>query len=93
MSNLGSSTKDYIKKFKEKINKCVFSSSLPGSDCCVTCLVRFGGAGAVFPRLFVVRRIWTFAAIFPPVENVLSFDVVEPVSNIKENFVKKNKKI
>jgi len=26
-------------------------------------LVRFGGAGAVFPFLLVVRRIWTPAAL------------------------------
>lgn len=40
-----------------------------------THLVRFGGAGACLPRLFVVRLICTLA--LPLVENVLNFDVVE----------------
>lgn len=42
-------------------------------------LVRFGGAGACLPRLFVVRLICTLA--FPLVENVLNFDVVEQSKN------------
>lgn len=37
-------------------------------------LVRFGGAGAVFPRLFVVLRICTTELVFPVDENVLNFD-------------------
>lgn len=36
-------------------------------------LVRLGGAGAVLPFLFVVRRICTLT-LFPPVENVDSLD-------------------
>jgi hypothetical protein len=36
--------------------------------------VRFGGAGACFPLLFVVRRICTTEPDFPVDENVLSFD-------------------
>lgn len=47
-------------------------------------LVRLGGAGAVLPRLLVVRRICTLPLALPPVENVLSLDVVEPVSGSVE---------
>lgn len=36
-------------------------------------LVRFGGAGAVLPFLFVVRLICTLT-LLPPVENVDNFD-------------------
>lgn len=43
-------------------------------------LVRFGGAGAVLPFLFVVRRIWTFT-LLPPAENVDNLDDVDPGSD------------
>lgn len=39
-----------------------------------THLVRLGGAGAVLPRLFVVRLICTTEPDFPVDENVLIFD-------------------
>jgi hypothetical protein len=40
----------------------------------ISYLVRFGGAGACFPRLLVVRRICTTEFDFPVDENVLNFD-------------------
>lgn len=43
-------------------------------------LVRFGGAGAVFPFLFVVRRICTFALLHAAFVNVLNFDAVAALS-------------
>lgn len=66
-------------RLQETRRDSVFVRSLLCEQWCFAYLVRFGGAGAVLPRLLVVRRIWTLAC-FPPVENVLSFDVVEPVS-------------
>lgn len=53
-------------------------------------LVRFGGAGAVLPFLFVVRRICTFT-LLPPVENVDNFDDADPCS-LKKNKVFLNDK-
>lgn len=52
-----------------------------------THLVRLGGAGAVLPRLLVVRRICTLPFALQPVENVLSLDVVEPVSVQKQTQI------
>lgn len=52
----------------------------------LTNLVRFGGAGAVFPFLFVVLLICTIEPVLPVDENVLNFDD-EPVSE----FLKKKK--
>lgn len=46
-------------------------------------LVRFGGAGAVLPFLFVVRRIWTLALLV----NVLSLDVPVSVGEIITSLV------
>lgn len=46
---------------------------------CNTYLVRFGGAGAVLPFLFVVRRIWTLT-LFPLAENDDNFDDAVPGS-------------
>lgn len=43
-------------------------------------LVRFGGAGAVLPFLFVVRRICTLT-LLPPAENVDNLDDVDPGSD------------
>lgn len=45
----------------------------------LTDLVRFGGAGAVLPFLFVVLRICTLT-LLPPVENVDNFDEDVPRS-------------
>lgn len=47
-------------------------------------LVRFGGAGAVLPFLFVVRRICTFT-LLPLVENVDNFDDDVPRSACKKS--------
>lgn len=50
-------------------------------------LVRLGGAGAVFPRLFVVLLIWTIAdPDLHEEENVLSLDESEISYDLRRNL-------
>lgn len=56
-------------------------------------LVRLGGAGAVLPFLFVVRRICTLT-LLPPAEKVDNLEDVEPgSSNERRNRTKQKYKL